>query len=103
MVLILDQGGNDTMLGIDVKQVENDIVIRHQFTKLVIPIEDLVSVSLDDTYGGQEADAIRIGTPYGTTDRVAIQTKTKNYLLFTTNYTRIMNTINEAMAANKSM
>ncbi|WP_046212420.1 SunI/YnzG family protein [Paenibacillus wulumuqiensis] len=87
------------MLGIDVKKVDNDIVIKHQFTKLVIPVADIISVSLDDTYGGKEANAIRIGTPYGTTDRVAIQTKTNNYILFTTNYTQIMNTINSAIEA----
>ncbi len=87
------------MLGIDVQKVDQDIIIKHQFTKLVIPIADIVSVSLDDTYGGKEADAIRIGTPYGTTDRVAIQTKDKHYILFTTNYTSIMNTIDSAIKA----
>ncbi|WP_046227325.1 SunI/YnzG family protein [Paenibacillus dauci] len=88
------------MLGIDVKKVDDDIIIRHQFTKLVIPVADIISVSLDDTYGGKETNAIRIGAPYGTTDRVAIQTKTNNYILFTTNYTKIMNTINSAIENN---
>ncbi|MFD1884921.1 SunI/YnzG family protein [Paenibacillus wenxiniae] len=87
------------MLGLDVKKVDQDIVIKHQFTKIVIPVADIISVSLDDTYGGKEADAIRIGTPYGTTDRVAIQTKDRNYILFTTNYTQIMNTIDSAIEA----
>ncbi|WPP41351.1 hypothetical protein SK066_22825 [Paenibacillus hunanensis] len=85
------------MLGLDVKKVDQDIIIKYQLSKIVIPVADIVSVSLDDTYGGKEADAIRIGTPYGTTDRVAIQTKTQNYILFTTNYTQIMNTINSAI------
>ncbi len=85
------------MLGLEVKKVDQNIIIKHQLTKIVIPVADIISVSLDDTYGGKEADAIRIGTPYGTTDRVAIQTKTKNYILFTTNYMQIMNTIHSAM------
>ncbi|WP_017813269.1 SunI/YnzG family protein [Paenibacillus shenyangensis] len=88
------------MLGIDVKKVDDDIIIKYQFTKLVIPVADIISVSLDDTYGGKETNAIRVGAPYGTTDRVAIQTKTNNYILFTTNYTKIMNTINSAIENN---
>ncbi|WP_322923313.1 hypothetical protein [Paenibacillus campi] len=85
------------MLALDVKKVDQDIIIKHQLTKIVIPVADIISVSLDDTYGGKAADAIRIGMPYGTTDRVAIQTKHRNYILFTTNYTQIMNTINSAI------
>ena len=88
------------MLGIDVKRNGSEIVIKYQLIKVVIPISDIISVTLDDTYAGKEQDAIRIGLPYGTTDRIAIKTKTSNYLLFSTNYTYIMNTINLAIESN---
>ncbi|WP_458788535.1 SunI/YnzG family protein, partial [Priestia filamentosa] len=48
----------------------------------------------DETYGGQSPDSIRIGTPYGTTDRIIIRTKQHNYLLFTTNKFMILKEIN---------
>jgi hypothetical protein len=88
------------MFGIEVKKVASDIVIKFQLTKVVIPIADIINVTLDDTYADKEKDAIRIGLPYGTTDRIAIETKTSNYLLFSTNYSYIINTINSAIRAN---
>ncbi|NRD79866.1 hypothetical protein HPT25_21245 [Bacillus sp. BRMEA1] len=88
------------MLGIDVEKVGSELVIRHQLTKVEIPINDIVNVTSDDTYAGKEKDAIRIGSPYGNTDRIAIQTKTNNYVLFTTNYTSIMNKIKLAIVEN---
>ncbi|GAJ44104.1 hypothetical protein [Parageobacillus thermoglucosidasius] len=45
---------------------------------------DIVEVTLDDIYGGEEKTAIKIGTPYGETDRVVIQTHSNTYILFTT-------------------
>ena len=40
-----------------------------------IPIFDIEGISLDNTYAGEEKNAIRIGTPFATTDRVVIKTK----------------------------
>ncbi|WP_088012314.1 hypothetical protein [Gottfriedia acidiceleris] len=88
------------MLGIKVEKIGNELIIKHQLTKVEIPINEIVNVTSDDTYAGKEKDAIRIGSPYGTTDRIAIQTKTNNYLLFTTNYATIMNKIKSAIAEN---
>lgn len=61
----------------------NQLVIKHQLTKIEIPLSDITSVENDDTYGGEEKSAIRIGTPYGTTDRIVIKSKKGNYILFT--------------------
>ena len=60
----------------------------------VVTLEDIIEVTEDDTYGGKQADAIRIGPPYGTTDRILIKTKKKDYILFTTNRATILNRIN---------
>lgn len=77
------------MLGISVTPSGENLIIRWQLTKIEIPLAEITEVTLDDTYGGSDKEAIRIGTPYGTTDRVAIKTMTRTYLLFTTNATAI--------------
>lgn len=82
------------MLGISVKKVDSDIVIRWQLTKVIIPISSVLSITTDDTYGGDKKQAIRIGLPYGTTDRVFIITNDNTYILFTTNYIAIQEKLN---------
>ncbi|MGV7115688.1 SunI/YnzG family protein [Paenibacillus kyungheensis] len=82
------------MLGINVIKDDDQIIVTWQLAKIEIPIKDITAVELDDSYGGTEPSAIRIGTPYGTTDRVIISTKSNTYILFTTNYTAIQNKIN---------
>ena len=82
------------MFGIFVKKVNSDVVIRWLLTKVTIPISDILAVTTDDTYGGKEKQAIRLGTPYGTTDRLVIVTKENTYILFTTNYTSIQKKLN---------
>lgn len=81
------------MLGLNIKKSNNIVSIKWQLTKVDIPTSEIIDVSLDDTYGGEEKEAIRIGTPYGTTDRVVIKTTKKTYILYTTNPTSIKNKI----------
>lgn len=82
------------MFEVFVKKVNSDIVIRWLLTKITIPIADISAVTTDDTYSGKEKQAIRIGMPYGTTDRVVIITKKNTYILFTTNYIAIQKKLN---------
>ncbi|QBP42056.1 SunI/YnzG family protein [Paenisporosarcina antarctica] len=82
------------MFEIFVKKVNSDIVIRWLLSKITIPICDILTVTTDDTYGGKEKQAIRIGMPYGTTDRVVIITNENTYILFTTNYISIQKKLN---------
>ncbi|WP_017381908.1 SunI/YnzG family protein [Paenisporosarcina sp. TG-14] len=82
------------MFEIFVKKVNSDIVIRWLLSKITIPISDILTVTTDDTYGGKEKQAIRIGMPYGTTDRVVIITNENTYILFTTNYISIQKKLN---------
>ncbi|RPK14788.1 SunI/YnzG family protein [Priestia endophytica] len=77
-------------VGIDVKKTERKLIIKWQLAKFNIPLEDIIEVSEDDTYGGAKADAIRIDPPYGTTDRIYIKTKKQDYIIFTTNKFTIM-------------
>lgn len=82
------------MFEVSVKKVNSNIVVKWQFTKITIPIADILAITTDDTYGGKEKQAIRIGMPYGTTDRVVILTKESTYILFTTNYISMQKKLN---------
>lgn len=54
----------------------------------------MIEVTEDATYAGvEDVDVIRIGTAYGTTDRILIKTVKQNYVLFTTNKFAILNAI----------
>lgn len=71
------------MLGIKVQQVENQLIIRWQLSKIEIPIPDIKAVTLDDTYGGSEPSAVRIGAAYGASETILIRTTHQSYILFT--------------------
>ncbi|WP_440117905.1 SunI/YnzG family protein [Paenibacillus sp. QZ-Y1] len=73
------------MLSIKVQQVEHQLVICWQFSKIEIPIADIRVVTLDDTYGGSEPSAIRIGAAYGASETILIRTTNQSYILFTSN------------------
>lgn len=78
------------MIEVSVKKVENNFVIRWQLLRIEIPATDILEVRLDDTYGGVDIEAIRIGLPYGATDRIFIKTAKQNYIVFTSNPRDIM-------------
>ncbi|KAB7666879.1 hypothetical protein [Bacillus sp. B1-b2] len=80
-------------LGIEIKKTAKELIINWQLTEVRIPIEEIVEFIEDDTYGGVDKTAVRIGTPYGTTDRIYIKTKKQNYLLYTTNKFALMKKI----------
>ncbi|MGA4466835.1 hypothetical protein ACPA2L_30175 [Bacillus bombysepticus] len=83
------------MLGINVIKTTEELIIKWQLAKVSIPLNEIIEVTEDDTYAGVEkTDAIRIGTPYGTTNRILIKTRKQDYVLFTTNMISIMNKIN---------
>ncbi|WP_336760516.1 SunI/YnzG family protein [Paenibacillus sp. USHLN196] len=73
------------MFGVNVKKIEDQLVIRWQFSKVEIPISNITSVTLDDTYGGSELSAVRIGAAYGASETILIRTTNQSYILFTSN------------------
>ncbi|MBL6010401.1 hypothetical protein C7B63_08640 [Bacillus halotolerans] len=81
------------MLGIKVEKSNENLIINWQLSKVEIPIKEINNVYLDPNYGGEEKNAVRIGVPYGSTDRVVIKTANNTYILFTTNAASIMNKI----------
>lgn len=70
------------MFDVSVKQVEDQLVIRWQLSKIEIPLTQITSVTLDDSYGGSEPTAIRIGYARST-ERILIRTAQQSYILFT--------------------
>ena len=81
--------GGMHVLGIQVKKSAGVVTIRWQLSKIEINEADIIAVSMGDSYSGGEQQAIRIGTAYGTTDRVMIKTNTDTYILYTSNYQSI--------------
>ncbi|QJC96441.1 YnzG [Bacillus mojavensis] len=81
------------MLGIKVEKSNENLIIHWQLSKVEIPIREINDVFLDPYYGGEEKRAVRIGFPYGSTDRVVIKTANSTYILFTTHAAKIMNKI----------
>jgi hypothetical protein len=68
---------------VKVSEKNGNLQIYWLLNKIEIPLSAITGVSNDDTYGGQEKEAIRIGYPYGSTERVAIKTGKETYILFT--------------------
>jgi len=71
----------------EVKVSKNDdnLNIKWQLSNINILLSDIKEVRDDDTYSGEVKTAMRIGYPYGHTDRVVIQTSSETYILFTSN------------------
>ena len=72
-------------MDVKVSRNEENLRIKWQLSQIDIPISDIKDVSMDDTYSGEEKKAVRIGLPYGHTDRVVIKTHSETYILYTSN------------------
>jgi hypothetical protein len=81
-------------VGIEVNKTDKELIIKWQLTEVSIPFQEIEEVVEDDTYAGEDTSAIRIGAPYGTTDRIYIKTKKQNYILYTTNKNALLKKIN---------
>ncbi|PRP53380.1 hypothetical protein ABLL14_00585 [Bacillus halotolerans] len=74
------------MIGVKVEKSKENLVINWQLSKIEIPIKEINDVVfLDPNYGGEEKSAVRLGFPYGSTDRVVIKTANNTNISFTTN------------------
>jgi|UPI00069E097A hypothetical protein len=71
------------MLEVKVTKNNNKLQIKWQLSTIEILLSDITAVTNDETYAGKEISGIRIGLPYGNTDRIIIHTKTDNYIIFT--------------------
>lgn len=70
------------MLEVKVTKNNNKLQIKWQLSTIEILLSDITAVTNDETYAGKEISGIRIGLPYGNTDRIIIHTKTDNYIVY---------------------
>jgi len=71
------------VIKVEVKEKDGNLQIKWLLSKIDIPLSDITEVLSDDTYGGEEPAAIRLGFPYGNSDRVVIKTVKETYIIFT--------------------
>lgn len=71
------------MLEVKVTKNNNKLQIKWQLSTIEILLSDITAVTNDETYAGKEISGIRIGLPYGNTDRIIIHTKIDNYIIYT--------------------
>lgn len=79
------------MIGIRIEKINENLIIKWQFSKVTIPFSDILALTNDDTYGGEGKSAIRIGSPYPAMDRIMIKTTEEKYILFTSNAVSLKN------------
>ena len=70
---------------VKVSRNNENLRIKWQLSQIDIPLSEIKDVTMDDTYGGEDKKAIRIGLPYGHTDRIVIKTLSETYILYTSN------------------
>ncbi len=71
------------MFEVKVTESKGKLLIKWQLSTIKIPLSDITEVAEDNSYGGEVKDALRIGFPYGTADRIIIKTNAETYILFT--------------------
>ncbi len=71
------------MFEVKVEKKHDQLVIKWKFSKIKVPLLEIMEVSYDNTYAGENKSAMRIGYPYGTTDRILIRTVHQNYIIYT--------------------
>ncbi|MFC7319791.1 hypothetical protein [Halobacillus campisalis] len=73
------------MIGVKIKESGENVIISWQLSRVKIPKNEIIEVRNDDTYGGEDKSAMRIGFPSASLERFVIKTTKQNYILFTSN------------------
>ncbi|MFD1886062.1 SunI/YnzG family protein [Paenibacillus wenxiniae] len=79
------------MSGIKIARDEDQLVIDWQQSKLEIPLNEAVYVALDHEHPMLDRHPALIKTPYGTRERVMIQTGANTYLLLSGDRITVLN------------
>lgn len=79
------------MTGIKIARDDNQLTIDWQQSKLEIPLHEAVYVALDQDRVASECHPALLHTPYGTRERVMIQTGKDTYLLLNGDRITVMN------------
>ncbi len=79
------------MSGIKIARDDDQLIIDWQQSKLEIPLNEAVYVTLDQEYPMLDCHPALLKTPYGTRERVMIQTGTDTYLLLNGDRMTVLN------------
>ncbi|WP_322903158.1 hypothetical protein [Paenibacillus campi] len=79
------------MSSIKIARDEDQLVIDWQQSKLEIPLNEAVYVALDHDHPLPDCHAALLQTPYGTRERIMIQTGTDTYLLLSGDRITVLN------------
>src|SRR5699024_11572266 len=71
------------MFEVKVTKQGDAIGIKWRLVKVKVPIAEIIDVTYDESYAGESKTAVRIGYPYGTTNRILIKTVKTNYIIYT--------------------
>ncbi|WP_150267250.1 hypothetical protein [Paenibacillus tepidiphilus] len=85
------------MSGIKIAKANGTLLVEWQLLRIAIPLTEITEVAPNETYRGSGRTAVRIGLPAGTTDRVAIRTRTKDYIIYTSDGRAVSEQINGYM------
>ncbi|MGD7009535.1 hypothetical protein [Metabacillus sp. 84] len=67
---------------VTIEQKNSNLVLKWQLSKIEIPLAAITEMTSDDTYGGAERTAVRVGFPSATADRILIKTSGQSYLIY---------------------
>ncbi|MCA0988584.1 hypothetical protein [Guptibacillus algicola] len=71
------------MLGIRVKETNENVIIKWLFSTVTIPKSELVEVYFEDTYEEESEYGYRIGYPFALPERIIVKTRKDTYILYT--------------------
>lgn len=77
---------------------DKEVNIKWRVADITIPNEDIISVKEDtDIYGANESEenVVRIGSTFGKTNRILLDTKDKHYIIYTHNDKKILDELNK--------
>lgn len=78
---------------------DKEVNIKWRVADITIPNEDIVSVKEDtNIYGStdeNDENVVRIGSTFGKTNRILLDTKDKHYIIYTHNDKKILNELNK--------
>ncbi|WP_414044026.1 SunI/YnzG family protein [Macrococcus animalis] len=79
---------------------EKEVNIKWRVADITIPNEDILSIKEDtNIYAGAEENndekVVRIGSTFGKTNRILLDTKDKKYIIYTHNDKKIIDELNK--------
>ncbi|TDM02512.1 hypothetical protein [Macrococcus carouselicus] len=86
-------------MAMQVTKNDKEVNIKWRVADITIPNEDIISVKEDtNIYAATEENqenVVRIGSTFGKTNRILLETKDKHYIIYTHNDKKILDELNK--------